>query len=303
MTTAHRPTWNPAVGGENQSGNAKFDSKHRSAKDLPAHINLKHRCPPPPPPPISLYVFYSKVCVSGARRTCVELLHGVHPSPWPLTIGGCLHRQRGQGTADDIAKRDLLAELEDKERKHADKVGRVYGAPASTNHRRRACTRSAGCASAGRSHAGAARTRQPVRAPVPKVARAPKPLTRRHLAPARTCVPPVPGRRDTKTIGDATSEREKLPVAAQNFDDKDDSDSEDDDDDDDDDRCTRHRLQLRTQSVAFLCQELVAAARLAPHGERLRDSRLRVCEFDAGCCARQRRRGGHGRVAARARED
>ena len=44
MTTAHRPTWNPAVGGENQSGNAKLiTSKHFSAKDLPAHLKLKER--------------------------------------------------------------------------------------------------------------------------------------------------------------------------------------------------------------------------------------------------------------------
>lgn len=70
MTTAHRPTWAPAIGGEEQGGNRMFvASKMLSAKDLPAHKTLKLRQP-------------------------------------------------GQASSADVAKKDLRAELEEKERKH-----------------------------------------------------------------------------------------------------------------------------------------------------------------------------------------
>ncbi|GBF95573.1 hypothetical protein Rsub_08554 [Raphidocelis subcapitata] len=44
MTTAHRPTWAPARGGEEQGGLRLFvASRARSSKDAPAHLNLKFR--------------------------------------------------------------------------------------------------------------------------------------------------------------------------------------------------------------------------------------------------------------------
>lgn len=44
MTTAHRPTWAPTKGGEEQGGNRLFvPSRAFSAKDQPAHTKLKFR--------------------------------------------------------------------------------------------------------------------------------------------------------------------------------------------------------------------------------------------------------------------
>ena len=44
MTTAHRPTWNAAKGGNAQSGNIMIaPTRTYSAKDLPAHKLLKSR--------------------------------------------------------------------------------------------------------------------------------------------------------------------------------------------------------------------------------------------------------------------
>lgn len=44
MTTAHRPTWAPARGGEEQGGLRLFvASRARSAKDQPAQLTLKFR--------------------------------------------------------------------------------------------------------------------------------------------------------------------------------------------------------------------------------------------------------------------
>lgn len=44
MTTAHRPTWAPAKGGEEQGGNRLFvASRAMSAKDQPGHTKLKFR--------------------------------------------------------------------------------------------------------------------------------------------------------------------------------------------------------------------------------------------------------------------
>lgn len=70
MTTAHRPTWAPAKGAEEQGGNRLFvPSRASSAKDQPAHTKLKFR-------------------------------------------------SDGQSSANDLKKRDLRAELEEKEMKH-----------------------------------------------------------------------------------------------------------------------------------------------------------------------------------------
>lgn len=44
MTTAHRPTWAPAKGGEEQGGNRLFvASRQVSAKNQPGHLKLKFR--------------------------------------------------------------------------------------------------------------------------------------------------------------------------------------------------------------------------------------------------------------------
>lgn len=44
MTTAHRPTWNAAVGGKDQSGNRSIaPTKAYSSRDLPGHTTLKVR--------------------------------------------------------------------------------------------------------------------------------------------------------------------------------------------------------------------------------------------------------------------
>mmetsp|Transcript_29400 Transcript_29400/g.53947 ORF Transcript_29400/g.53947 Transcript_29400/m.53947 type:complete len:235 (-) Transcript_29400:389-1093(-) len=73
MTTAHRPTWAPAKGHEEQGGMRIFaPSKQVSAKNLPGHLTLKFR-------------------------------------------------QEGQGSVAEILKKDIRAELEEKEHKHFSK--------------------------------------------------------------------------------------------------------------------------------------------------------------------------------------
>lgn len=45
MTTAHRPTWQAAKGGEEQGGSRIFAPiRQYSAKDAPSHTTLKTRC-------------------------------------------------------------------------------------------------------------------------------------------------------------------------------------------------------------------------------------------------------------------
>ncbi|MES1921230.1 hypothetical protein MHBO_002789 [Bonamia ostreae] len=74
MTTAHKPTFHPAVGTANQGGyRYPVRSFHLSALDLPAHKELKKR-------------------------------------------------KIGQNTAEEIKQRDLLAELEMREKAHEDKL-------------------------------------------------------------------------------------------------------------------------------------------------------------------------------------
>ena len=44
MSTAHRPTWAPAKGSEEQGGNRLFfKTQYRSAKDTTAHTKMKMR--------------------------------------------------------------------------------------------------------------------------------------------------------------------------------------------------------------------------------------------------------------------
>ena len=44
MTTAHKPTFRPSVGGSNQGGNKLYiPSKQFSSRDLPGHLKIKVR--------------------------------------------------------------------------------------------------------------------------------------------------------------------------------------------------------------------------------------------------------------------
>ncbi|GMT10145.1 hypothetical protein PFISCL1PPCAC_1442, partial [Pristionchus fissidentatus] len=87
MTTAHRPTFNPARGG---SGRAEGDlsklSQQYSSKDMPSHKSMKYR-------------------------------------------------QSGQGTTEDLRRRDLRRELEDKERTARDKKAKDGSSSASKRPR------------------------------------------------------------------------------------------------------------------------------------------------------------------------
>jgi len=96
MSTAHRPTWAPAKGGEEQGGARWFKpSIQTSSKNAPGHTKLKFR---------SDFVF-------GFRRLCRASLECFS-----------IFRQDGQGTAKEIGnKEDLRASLEEKERRHASK--------------------------------------------------------------------------------------------------------------------------------------------------------------------------------------
>ncbi|KAL2945037.1 Protein CWC15-like protein A [Bienertia sinuspersici] len=79
MTTAARPTWAPAKGGNEQGGTRIFGpSQKYSSRDLAAHTNLKPR-------------------------------------------------RDGQDTQDELQKRDLREELEDRERRHFTSKDKSYG--------------------------------------------------------------------------------------------------------------------------------------------------------------------------------
>ena len=44
MTTAHKPTFKPCVGGSNQGGNKLYiPTKQFSSRDLPGHLKIKVR--------------------------------------------------------------------------------------------------------------------------------------------------------------------------------------------------------------------------------------------------------------------
>ena len=74
MTTAHKPTFHPAIGTANQGGYRYLVARQQfSSRDLPGQLDLKLRKP-------------------------------------------------GQNTTDEIAKRDLVAELEEREAKHHEKI-------------------------------------------------------------------------------------------------------------------------------------------------------------------------------------
>eukprot|EP01120_Amphizonella_sp_Union-15-10_P004180 TRINITY_DN14812_c0_g1_i1.p1 TRINITY_DN14812_c0_g1~~TRINITY_DN14812_c0_g1_i1.p1 ORF type:complete len:234 (+),score=67.13 TRINITY_DN14812_c0_g1_i1:54-755(+) len=45
MTTAHKPTWNPARGHDDRGGRLNVPSQQYSSRDLPGHTKLKYRKP------------------------------------------------------------------------------------------------------------------------------------------------------------------------------------------------------------------------------------------------------------------
>eukprot|EP01121_Diplochlamys_sp_Union-15-3_P010968 TRINITY_DN3140_c0_g2_i1.p1 TRINITY_DN3140_c0_g2~~TRINITY_DN3140_c0_g2_i1.p1 ORF type:complete len:200 (-),score=70.42 TRINITY_DN3140_c0_g2_i1:84-683(-) len=69
MTTAHKPTWNPARGNDDRGGRNIAPSQQFSSRDLPGHTKLKYR-------------------------------------------------KTGQNTNEEVSKRNLREELEEKEKKH-----------------------------------------------------------------------------------------------------------------------------------------------------------------------------------------
>ena len=87
MTTAHRPTWNAAVGQSNQGGWQSHVTKQYGARELPSHTRLKFR-----------YVNIMNMMWMGQTKILIS--------------------QVGQGTANEVELRDLKQELEEKERKY-----------------------------------------------------------------------------------------------------------------------------------------------------------------------------------------
>lgn len=100
MTTAHRPTWAPARGGEEQGG-ARFyvPSLMRSSKNQAAHTKMKFRCVEWRP--------------NRQRGVGVHSLDQQH-----LLLALHVRRQEGQAAPSEQAKKDLRAELEEKERSY-----------------------------------------------------------------------------------------------------------------------------------------------------------------------------------------
>lgn len=96
MTTAHRPTWHPTVGGKDQGGNRVLvPSKQYSSKDLPGHTVLKYRQP-------------------------------------------------GQGTSEELSKKDFKQELLNKEKNYfKEKYKEIddSGSDSSVRHRSRSRSR------------------------------------------------------------------------------------------------------------------------------------------------------------------
>ncbi|CAD6340606.1 unnamed protein product [Miscanthus lutarioriparius] len=94
MTTAARPTWAPAKGGNEQGGTRIFGpSQKYSSRDLAAHTSLKPR---------------------------------LRFVPTRLTIFAHVYRKDGQQTQEELQKRNLREELEERERKHYSSKDKSY---------------------------------------------------------------------------------------------------------------------------------------------------------------------------------
>ena len=101
MSTAHRPTWDPA-----QAKDVKGGSRQFSVRDMAAHTKLKFR-----------YVLCVRCLCGSLWDTC-------------LTARGALyHRQPGQTSAAEVSKRDLRAELLAAEAEAREKKRKADGRP------------------------------------------------------------------------------------------------------------------------------------------------------------------------------
>ena len=118
MTTAHRPTWAPAKGHEEQGGARMFGPSQKHSKlDDAAHTVLKTRCVTHSnrfPPSHAEFAPPSR----GRSRPCLTR-HGTFsrltpPSSFPTKK----IRNDGQATIKELMERDFRAELEERERAH-----------------------------------------------------------------------------------------------------------------------------------------------------------------------------------------
>ena len=89
MTTAHRPTWAPAKGGEEQGGSRIFAPiRQYSAKDAASHTTLKVR--------------YGKGHSLDLLSALLQRSFGLPCNHTPWTC-----RQTGQATTSEVGDRDL----------------------------------------------------------------------------------------------------------------------------------------------------------------------------------------------------
>lgn len=95
MTTAARPTFDPAKGGQ---GRGEKDlsaiSKQYSSRDLPSHTKLKYR-----------YLHFFKFNIKLNKLPIQYILN--------LSFGN--YREHGQGTIDELRNRDFRKQLEERE--------------------------------------------------------------------------------------------------------------------------------------------------------------------------------------------
>lgn len=100
MTTAARPTFDPARGG---TGRGEKDlsalSKQYSSRDLPGHTKLKYR--------LVILTMESWKCLWNSKTEQLSL---------------CFCREQGQGTTDELRQRDFRRELEEREGKSSGKT-------------------------------------------------------------------------------------------------------------------------------------------------------------------------------------
>ncbi|KAH7574717.1 hypothetical protein JRO89_XS03G0334700 [Xanthoceras sorbifolium] len=109
MTTAARPTWAPAKGGNEQGGTRIFGpSQKYSSRDLAAHTNLKPRLD-------DLFV-QRQALSNNIYVTTLELILLDAQPMW----------KEGQDTLDELQKRNLRDELEERERRHFSSKDKSY---------------------------------------------------------------------------------------------------------------------------------------------------------------------------------
>ncbi|KAB5521252.1 hypothetical protein DKX38_025571 [Salix brachista] len=99
MTTAARPTWAPAKGGNEQGGTRIFGPSQKfSSRDLAAHTTLKPR---------------------QWLNTCTSFCFCIESS-------SVFDRKEGQDTKEELQKRNLREELEERERRHFSSKDKSY---------------------------------------------------------------------------------------------------------------------------------------------------------------------------------